>query len=118
MLSGPEQTVPRLNRLNLTEAQRGDAVSYEPGYVVEFHQRPEPILDRFGQPDVVAIEADVFPAERGDVGDKPPCYWTRAACRPPRPPAKPRPDAQCSTAKFKRGILPGPLAYVLEQILR
>jgi hypothetical protein len=38
MLSGPEQTVPRLNRLNLTEAQRGDAVSYEPGYVVEFHR--------------------------------------------------------------------------------
>jgi ATP-dependent exoDNAse (exonuclease V) alpha subunit len=38
MLSRPEQTVPRLNRLNLTEAQRGDAVSYEPGYVVEFHR--------------------------------------------------------------------------------
>jgi len=65
-----------------------------------------------------ATMGDVFPAERGDVGDKPPCYWTRAACRPPRPPAKPRPHAQCSTAKFKRGILPGPLAYVLEQILR
>jgi len=39
-------------------------------------QRPEPILERFGQPDVAAIEADVFPAKRGDVGDKPPCYWT------------------------------------------
>src|SRR5260370_24706273 len=38
MLSGPEQTVTRLNRLNLTEAQRGDAVSDEPGYVVEFHR--------------------------------------------------------------------------------
>src|SRR5271165_3234347 len=27
MLSGPDQTVPRLNRLNLTEAQRGGACS-------------------------------------------------------------------------------------------
>ena len=33
-------------------------------------QRPEPILERFGRPDVVAIEADVFPAERADVGEQ------------------------------------------------
>jgi DNA invertase Pin-like site-specific DNA recombinase len=37
---------------------------------------------------------------------------------PPRPPAEPRSDAQRSTAKSKRGIMPEPLAYVLEQILR
>ena len=33
-------------------------------------QRTKPILERFGRPDVVAIEADVFPAERSDVGEK------------------------------------------------
>lgn len=33
-------------------------------------------------------------------------------------PAEPRSDAQRSTAQSKRGIVPEPLAYVLEQILR
>ena len=33
-------------------------------------QRTKPILERFGRPDVVAIEADVFPAERTDVGEE------------------------------------------------
>ena len=33
-------------------------------------QRPKPILERFGRPDVVAIKADVFPAERSDVGEQ------------------------------------------------
>ena len=33
-------------------------------------QRPKPILERFGRPDVVAIEADVFPAERANVGEQ------------------------------------------------
>jgi hypothetical protein len=33
-------------------------------------QRPKPILERLGWPDVVAIEADVFPSERGDVGEQ------------------------------------------------
>ncbi len=33
-------------------------------------QRPKPILERLGRPDVVAIEADVFPSERGDVGEQ------------------------------------------------
>src|ERR1700741_5199337 len=33
-------------------------------------QRTKPILERFGRPDVVAIEADVFPAERADVGEQ------------------------------------------------
>jgi hypothetical protein len=30
---------------------------------------PKPLFERFGQPDVVAIEADVLPAERSDVGE-------------------------------------------------
>jgi hypothetical protein len=30
----------------------------------------ETILERFGRPDVVAVEADVFPAERADMGEK------------------------------------------------
>jgi len=33
-------------------------------------QRPKPLLERFGWPDVVAIEADVLPAERGNVGEQ------------------------------------------------
>src|SRR6476660_7634095 len=33
-------------------------------------QRTKPILERFGRPDVVAIEANVFPAERTDVGEE------------------------------------------------
>ena len=33
-------------------------------------QRPKPLLERFGWPDVVAIEDDVLPAERGNVGEQ------------------------------------------------
>ena len=33
-------------------------------------QRPKPLLERLGWPDVVAIEADVLPAERGNVGEQ------------------------------------------------
>jgi conjugative relaxase-like TrwC/TraI family protein len=39
VISEAEQTVTRLERLNLTAAQRQDAVNYEPGNVIEFHQR-------------------------------------------------------------------------------
>ena len=39
ILSEAEQAVTRLERLNLTAAQRQDAVNYEPGNVIEFHQR-------------------------------------------------------------------------------
>jgi hypothetical protein len=38
-LSEIEHTITRLKRLNLTLAQRQDAVSYEPGNVIEFHRR-------------------------------------------------------------------------------
>jgi conjugative relaxase-like TrwC/TraI family protein len=38
LLTGEDQTVTRLQRLNLTEGQRRDAINYEPGQVVEFHQ--------------------------------------------------------------------------------
>ena len=33
-------------------------------------QRPKPLLERFGSPDVVATEDDVLPAERGNVGEQ------------------------------------------------
>jgi hypothetical protein len=33
-------------------------------------QRPKSLLERLGRPDVVAIEADVLPAERGNVGEQ------------------------------------------------
>jgi len=36
VLSSTEQTITRLERLNLTAAQRQDAVNYEPGNVIEF----------------------------------------------------------------------------------
>jgi hypothetical protein len=39
VISAAEQTVTRLERLNLTTAQRQDAVNYEPGNVIEFHAR-------------------------------------------------------------------------------
>jgi hypothetical protein len=71
------------------------------------------LFGRFGRPDVVAIEADELPAERSDVGkelvaqrfalgaklsrarqyrysaSKPLSYCSKAACSPPRRPAKP-----------------------------
>jgi hypothetical protein len=33
-------------------------------------QRPKPLLERLGWPDVVAIEADMLPAQRGNVGEQ------------------------------------------------
>ena len=38
LLSGDEHTVTRLNRLNLSDAQQRDAITYEPGQVIEFHR--------------------------------------------------------------------------------
>ena len=38
LLSGAEHSVTRLERLNLTESQQRDAVTYEPGQIVEFHR--------------------------------------------------------------------------------
>jgi ATP-dependent exoDNAse (exonuclease V) alpha subunit len=38
LLSGTEHSVTRLERLNLTESQQGDPVTYEPGQIVEFHR--------------------------------------------------------------------------------
>jgi len=38
LLTGEDQTVTRLQRLNLTESQRRDAINYELGQVVEFHR--------------------------------------------------------------------------------
>jgi len=37
LLTGEDQTVTRLQRTNLTESQRRDAINYEFGMVVEFH---------------------------------------------------------------------------------
>jgi hypothetical protein len=39
VIAAAEQTVTRLERLNLTAAQREDVVNYLPGYVIEFHAR-------------------------------------------------------------------------------
>jgi hypothetical protein len=33
-------------------------------------QRPKPLFERLGWPDVVAIEADMLPAQRGNVGEQ------------------------------------------------
>src|SRR4029077_4874312 len=38
LLSGTEHSVTRLERLNLTESQQRDAITYEPGQIVEFHR--------------------------------------------------------------------------------
>ncbi len=37
-VTGPERKILSLKSLNLTEAQRGDALEYAPGMVVQFHQ--------------------------------------------------------------------------------
>jgi ATP-dependent exoDNAse (exonuclease V) alpha subunit len=37
-VTGPERKILSLKSLNLTEAQRGDALEYAPGLVVQFHQ--------------------------------------------------------------------------------
>ena len=36
----------------------------------QISQGRTPLFERFGRPDVVAIEADVLPAERSDVGEQ------------------------------------------------
>jgi hypothetical protein len=38
-LSGEEHAIKRLEKLNLTESQRRDAINYNFGHVVEFHRR-------------------------------------------------------------------------------
>ena len=38
LLSDTEHSIRRLERLNLTDAQQRDAVTYEPGQIVEFHR--------------------------------------------------------------------------------
>jgi hypothetical protein len=38
LLSDSEHSVTRLQRLNLTDSQQRDAVTYEPGQIVEFHR--------------------------------------------------------------------------------
>src|SRR4029077_12404888 len=38
LLSDTDDSVTRLERLNLTESQQRDAVTYEPGQIVEFHR--------------------------------------------------------------------------------
>ena len=38
LLSDSDHSVTRLQRLNLTDSQQRDAVTYEPGQIVEFHR--------------------------------------------------------------------------------
>jgi ATP-dependent exoDNAse (exonuclease V) alpha subunit len=38
LLSGVEESITRLGRMNLTESQQRDAVTYESGQIVEFHK--------------------------------------------------------------------------------
>ena len=38
LLSDSEHSVTRLKQLNLTDAQQRDAVTYEPGQIIEFHK--------------------------------------------------------------------------------
>src|SRR4030081_2657624 len=39
LLTGEDRTVKRLQRTNLTEGQRRDAINYDVGMVVEFHRK-------------------------------------------------------------------------------
>jgi hypothetical protein len=102
---------------------------------------PNPLFERFGRPDVVAIEADELPADRSDVAEEfvVQCFALGAKlCRavsigivprsrsvtcsrgmPPTECGPPNraPHARRSTATSKRGIMPESLEYDLEQIL-
>ena len=44
LLSDREHSVTRLQRLNLTDSQQGDAITYEPGQIVEFHRMAKGVL--------------------------------------------------------------------------
>jgi hypothetical protein len=46
LLSGTEYSVTRLQRLNLTDSQQQDPVTYEPGQIVEFHRIPKGAVRR------------------------------------------------------------------------
>ena len=46
LLSDSERSVTRLQRLNLTDSQQRDAVTYEPGQVVEFHRMAKGAIRR------------------------------------------------------------------------
>src|SRR4029077_2585295 len=46
LLSDSEHSVTRLQRLNLTDAQQRDAVTYEPGQIVEFHRMAKGVVRR------------------------------------------------------------------------
>jgi len=46
LLLGSEHSVTRLQRLNLTDSQQRDAVTYEPGQVVEFHRMAKGAIRR------------------------------------------------------------------------
>jgi hypothetical protein len=44
LLSDSEHSVTRLQRLNLTDSQQHDAVTYEPGQIVEFHRMAKGVV--------------------------------------------------------------------------
>ena len=46
LLSDSEHSVTRLQRLNLTDSQQRDAVTYEPGQIVEFHRIAKGVVRR------------------------------------------------------------------------
>jgi hypothetical protein len=50
LLSDSEHSVTRLQRLNLTDSQQRDAVTYEPGQIVEFHRMAKGVV-RGGVPE-------------------------------------------------------------------
>ncbi len=46
LLLESEHSVTRLQRLNLTNSQQRDAVTYEPGQIVEFHRMAKGVVRR------------------------------------------------------------------------
>jgi len=46
LLLDSEHSVTRLQRLNLTDSQQRDAVTYEPGQIVEFHRMAKGVVRR------------------------------------------------------------------------
>src|ERR1700693_837847 len=57
LLSYSEHSVTRLQRLNLTDSQQRDAVTYEPGQIVEFHRMAKGVVRKGVKSDLRAANS-------------------------------------------------------------
>jgi len=79
-----EHSVTRLQRLNLTDSQQRDAVTYEPGQIVEFHRMAKGVVRRGVQEkrfksgeqwESFAASRELSSSER--TASRSSCHWTK-----------------------------------------